>query len=65
MGQGGRVLAGKRQIVHAGAAGGRPRVFDRERIIALRTAGKSLEEVAAAVHCSMSTVSRIMARMRE
>jgi transposase len=40
-------------------------VFDRERIIALRTAGKSLEEVAAAVHCSMSTVSRIMARMRE
>jgi DNA invertase Pin-like site-specific DNA recombinase len=47
---------------NAGLAGGRPRVVNRERVIALRTAGKSLGEVAAAVHCRISTVSRIMNR---
>jgi transcriptional regulator with XRE-family HTH domain len=31
-------------------------------VVAMRSAGKSLEELAAAVHCSVSTVSRIMAR---
>jgi DNA invertase Pin-like site-specific DNA recombinase len=44
----------------AGMAGGRPVEVNRERVIALRTAGKSLAEVAAACHCSVSTVSRII-----
>lgn len=44
-----------------GAAGGRPVKVNRERVIALRTAGKPLAEVAAACRCSVPTVSRIMA----
>jgi len=50
------------RALRAGLAGGRPRVVDRARVVAMRSAGKSLEELAAAVHCSVSTVSRIMAR---
>ena len=45
----------------AGLAGGRPPVVDRERVIALRAAGKTLEGIAAALRCSRSTVSRIIA----
>jgi DNA invertase Pin-like site-specific DNA recombinase len=48
----------------AGAAGGRPQRVNHERVIALRTAGKSLAEVAAACRCSISTVSRIMTRSK-
>ena len=47
-----------------GAAGGRPVEVDREKVIALRTAGKSLAEVAAACRCSVSTVTRIMKRSK-
>ena len=54
--------ARRARALQAGLAGGRPRVVDRKRVVALRAAGKSLEEVAATVHCSVSTVSRIMAR---
>jgi transposase len=57
--------ARRARALRAGLAGGRPRVVDRERVIALRAAGKSLEEIAAAVHCSASTVSRIVARTRQ
>ena len=46
---------------HAGMQGGRPRVVDRERVVALRKAGKTIVEVAAAARCSVSTVSRILA----
>jgi DNA invertase Pin-like site-specific DNA recombinase len=46
----------------AGMAGGRPQRVNHERVIALRTAGKSLAEVAAACRCSVSTVTRIMGR---
>ena len=55
----------KARAVRAGLAGGRPPVVNREKVIALRTVGKSLEEVAAALHCSISTVSRIMAGTRQ
>ena len=48
----------------AGVLGGRPPHVDREKVIALRKAGKSLSEVAVALNCSPSTVSRIMARVR-
>ena len=46
---------------HAGLAGGRPPVVDRESVIALRAAGKTLEVIAAALRCIRSTVSRIIA----
>lgn len=49
----------------AGMAGGRPQRVNRNRVIALRTAGKSLAEVAAACRCSVSTVTRIMADDRK
>jgi DNA invertase Pin-like site-specific DNA recombinase len=54
--------ARRARALRAGLAGGRPRVVDRARVVAMRAAGKTLEEIATAVHCSVSTVSRIMAR---
>jgi hypothetical protein len=49
----------KARAIHAGMAGGRPRTIDHERVMALRAEGKTLAEVAAAMRCSASTVSRI------
>ena len=47
------------------ASGGRPRVLDWDKVRKLCAAGKSLAEVAAAVQCSVSAVSKIMARTRK
>jgi DNA invertase Pin-like site-specific DNA recombinase len=55
----------KARAKHAGLAGGRPPVVDREKVIALRAAGKTLEEIATVLHCSRSTVSRIAAGKRQ
>jgi DNA invertase Pin-like site-specific DNA recombinase len=45
---------------NAGVKGGRPRRVDHERVLSLRTQGKSLAQIAAALHCSVSTVSRVI-----
>jgi hypothetical protein len=47
------------------AGGGRKAVIDREKVMALRAAGKTQQEVAKALHCSRSTVCRIMAGTRQ
>jgi DNA invertase Pin-like site-specific DNA recombinase len=43
------------------AGGGRKPVVDRETVIALRKAGKTLKETAEGARCSVHTVVRIMA----
>jgi len=41
--------------------GGRRRTVDRARVLGLRAEGKTLAEVAAAAHCSVSTAALIIA----
>ena len=53
------------QARKAGLAGGRPVEVDREKVIALRTGGAKLREVAAACRCSLATVVRIMREEKE
>jgi DNA invertase Pin-like site-specific DNA recombinase len=55
-----RTVAGLERARKQGRVGGRPRVVtDRRKVAELRAAGKSLGEIAAAMHLSKTTVARI------
>jgi DNA invertase Pin-like site-specific DNA recombinase len=56
-----RTVAGLERARKQGRIGGRPRVVtDRQKVARLRTAGKSLGEIAAEMDLSKSTVARIV-----
>jgi len=56
-----RTMAGLERARKQGRVGGRPRVItDRQKVGKLRAAGKSLGEIAEAMHLSKSTVARIV-----
>jgi transposase len=44
----------------AGVKGGRPRLIDREKMLALRAAGKLQREIAEELGVSMASVARIL-----
>jgi DNA invertase Pin-like site-specific DNA recombinase len=55
-----RTLAGLDRARKQGRIGGRPRVVtDRRKVVRLRAAGKSLNEIAAEMNLSKTTVARI------
>ena len=57
-----RTVAGLERARAHGRIGGRPRVIcDRERVHALRNAGKSLGQIAAELGLSKTTISRLAA----
>src|ERR1035437_4034826 len=54
-----RTVAGLEKARKQGRVGGRPRLIaDRQKVATLRTAGKSLGEIAAEMHLSKTTVAR-------
>lgn len=57
-----RTIAGLQRAKRQGRVGGRPRVVvDREQVLKLRNAGKSLGEIATALNLSKTTVARTAA----
>ena len=56
-----RTVAGLERARKQGRIGGRPRVItDRQKVVELRAAGKSLGDIAAAMNLSKTTVARIV-----
>ena len=54
-----RTVASLERARKQGRIGGRPRVItDRQKVAELRTAGKSLGDIAAAINLSKTTVAR-------
>ena len=57
-----RTVAGLERARAKGRVGGRPKVIcDREKVVALRQAGKSLGDIASTLKLSKTTVARIAA----
>jgi DNA invertase Pin-like site-specific DNA recombinase len=56
-----RTVAGLERAKAAGRVGGRPKVIcDRQKVLALRSAGQSLGQIASELRLSKTTVSRIV-----
>jgi DNA invertase Pin-like site-specific DNA recombinase len=56
-----RTIAGLERAKRQGRVGGRPRVVtNRQKVVELRAAGKSLGQIAAEMNLSKTTVARIV-----